>query len=278
MIKKITLITAFLFIGLVITDTLNNQALTYSSGPPAGHTGSPGDGTTCTSCHGGITFPPIPGAITSNIPGGGYIPGTTYTITATAVHNTANMFGFQISPQNSSGTALGTLVATNTTETQLTGAGAYIIHTSGGTAGTSNSKTWTFDWIAPSAGTGAVTFYGAFNAANNSGDNTGDEIFTSSLAVQEDITISIADATIAEENIHIFPNPVSNELTISFPGDFLSEQSSLEIISMDGRKVKEMEMIMGNIPLIDVSDLKAGMYFVTVKTGNNSYTKKIVKK
>lgn len=176
---KITLV-AFLSFFLIITV---NTALTSGSGAPQGHTGSPGDGANCTSCHN--SFPPIPasGLITSNIPASGYVPGTTYLITATISHASFNKFGFQISPQNASGALMGTLALTMPSATQIL-QNKWITHTSAGTAGTGNSRTWTFNWTAPTSG-GAVTFYGAFNSANNNANTSGDQITLSSLTVQQ---------------------------------------------------------------------------------------------
>ena len=104
------------------------------AGPPAGYTGSPGDGQNCASCH-SSSVQTITGVITSNIPASGYMPNQTYTITASLSQTGINRFGFQISPQNTSGTKLGSLIVTNSTETSLSGSGKYIQHKSPGTLG-----------------------------------------------------------------------------------------------------------------------------------------------
>jgi hypothetical protein len=284
MVKKITFIAALLFTGLVIADFFNNHALTNVSGAPAGFTGSPGDGANCVSCHGG-TATVQSGWITSDVPAGGYVPGATYTITATASHSTFNRFGFQISPQNNSGALLGTLVVTNSTETQRVGAGGkYITHKTAGTTGSGNSKTWTFNWIAPAAGTGNVTFYGAFNAANNNGTQTGDVIYTSTLTVQEDLTISAPNLMISENMPRIFPNPVSDHLNIAYEASSSEIRGSLEIINLEGKLIRKMNwenINSGNLPAYrktDVSDLTPGVYFVYVKTGEHRYMEKIIKR
>ncbi|OFY17098.1 MAG: hypothetical protein A2X11_01880 [Bacteroidetes bacterium GWE2_42_24] len=132
----------------------------YPTGAPAGYTGSPGDGNNCTSCHGG-TATTSPGWITSDIPGSGYIPGVTYQITATnSLAGNGKKYGFEVSPQNTSGTLLGTLTAG--TGTQLVGNGKYVTHS----LATLVTNSWTFSWTAPVAGTGNVTFYGAFARGN----------------------------------------------------------------------------------------------------------------
>jgi hypothetical protein len=145
----------------------------YPNGAPAGMTGSPGDGNNCTSCHGG-TATTSTNWITSNIPVGGYIAGQTYQITATNSLTGSGKYGFEISPQNSSGTLLGTM-ALGANCKFADGNSKYITHSNA----TSSLHVWTFNWTAPVAGTGSVTFYGAF-ARNKPGPVT-----LSSLVVPE---------------------------------------------------------------------------------------------
>jgi hypothetical protein len=176
---------ATLVAGFFMVFSLGNIAMGDSNGAPAGRTGSPGDGnTTCAnSCHTGSAVTPVAGWITSNIPGTGYVPGTTYSITATATYTGRVKFGFEVSPQDPAGNKIGTLAITSA-QTQLVASGKYITHTSSGTSGT-NSKSWTFNWTAPPSGTGAFTFYGAFNCTNNNNNSSGDLIYTSTLPVAE---------------------------------------------------------------------------------------------
>ena len=186
---KIPVVLFFVAVALIFIDALNNPTISNNAGAPAGRTGSPGDGgLTCaiSGCHlPGPTPATMAGWITSNIPGTGYVPGSTYTITATATRPGHVEFGFEISPQNNAGTLLGTLVVTNSTETQLVGANKYITHKLAGTSGPSGTKTWNFNWTAPVAGTGTVTFYGAFNVTNSNNNSSGDTIYKSTLVVSE---------------------------------------------------------------------------------------------
>ena len=172
-------------ISLMIVDAGFNTADSHTSGAAAMRTGSPGDGgNTCKNCHAGPTPSTQAGMITSTIPASGYTAGQTYTITATVSRQGHTKFGFEISPQNISGTLLGTLIVTNTTEMQLVGTGKYITHKSAGVTGT-NSRTWNFNWTAPAAGTGDVTFYGAFNITNALNNSSGDTTVLSTLTVNE---------------------------------------------------------------------------------------------
>jgi hypothetical protein len=73
------------------------------NGAPAARAGSPHEGNfTCklSGCHNSYPLGSKIGWITSNIPGSGYVPGQTYTVTATAASSGCTRFGFEISPQH----------------------------------------------------------------------------------------------------------------------------------------------------------------------------------
>lgn len=189
--KKALLVISVIVLFFVGFTYNFQDAHTSTSGAPAGRTGSPGDNANCSGCHGGAGNPiqNSPNvSLTSTIPSTGYVPGQTYTVTATATVSGINKYGFQVSPQLASGTLVGTLVVTNNTETQLVGSNKYITHRTAGTAGT-GTKTWQFNWTAPAAGTGAFSFYGAFVSANGSG-SSGDGVHLKTLAVVEAANIN----------------------------------------------------------------------------------------
>ncbi|MBK7174496.1 MAG: hypothetical protein IPH84_14980 [Bacteroidales bacterium] len=145
----------------------------YPGGAPSPYyySGSPGDGHDCSSCHGNAS--PATGWITSNIPASGYIPGTTYQVTATNSGSGSGKYGFELSPQNNAGQLLGTLAPG--TNSKLVGSGKWITHSTSSTSVTS----WTFNWTAPVAGTGSVTFYASFTRSEGSATRN------SSLTVSE---------------------------------------------------------------------------------------------
>ena len=275
--KKFLLIISASVVLMFITAIVpfGNEAESSSSGSTGGKTGSPGDNSNCTSCHSG-TATTVPGLITSNIPATGYVPGATYTITATITAQGINKFGFQVSPQNLTGVKKGTMVLTNTLETQLTNAGKYITHKTAGTSG-SGSRTWSFNWIAPAAGNGDVTFYGAFNAANGNNQSSGDQITLSSLTVQEDMS-GVKENYAMSSRIKVFPNPVEDVLHIS--SDIPARDvKNVHLLSIDGKLLKEIEFDnSGELKIqAEVSSLAAGNYFVSVITDKGIATKKILK-
>ena len=118
--------------------------------------------------------------ITSNIPSTGYVPGTTYTFTATINKPTYVRFGFQASPQDSVGNYKGTMIVTNTTKTKITGT-KYITHTQSG----NNQSSWSWNWTAPALGSGQVKMSGALMAANNNGGTSGDSVYRVSVTLNE---------------------------------------------------------------------------------------------
>lgn len=80
--KKTIISSLVLAVGTICISDLLSPAHSNAGGAPIGKTGSPGDGSNCTGCHSGVATTSA-GLITSNVPVTGYIPGNTYTITAT---------------------------------------------------------------------------------------------------------------------------------------------------------------------------------------------------
>ena len=149
-LRLVTLMVVLIFTTFVFT----SGAFAHSNGAPQAKTGSPGDGSNCTSCHGGSAVT-VTGWITTNIPTQGYTGGTSYTLTVTATGTGKK--GFELSPQNVAGAQLGVLAAG--TGSKLVGGTKYVTHTSAGPS--SGTSTWSFTWTAPAAGTGTVNLYAA---------------------------------------------------------------------------------------------------------------------
>jgi hypothetical protein len=250
-----------------------------SSGAPAGYSGDPfGGNRTCniSGCHTGAPLGTLTGVISSNIPGTGYIAGSTYTITANFVRKGHTRFGFEISPQNTSGAKLGTLA--NISGTQLLSTGRYVTHTSSSISG-SGSRTWAFKWTAPATGLGPVTFYGAFNATNANGNTGGDSIFKSTFIVTENTT-AVNNIEASTLSFSAFPNPTHDNLNVKFT---LPEPSSTEmdLIDMNGNKVGNLfpgEEMSGEVSKsFDLSSYQKGIYFLRLNVNGNYTLQKIVK-
>lgn len=268
--KKLLFLTFSITIITIFVGSIYNNAFTDPTGAPNARTGSPGDGgNTCaiSGCHTGITVSTKANIITSDIPVEGYTPGTKYTITATSRSSAnRNTFGFQVSPQTQAGLLVGTLGVTNTTQTQITGGGKYVTHKQAGITGTSGMKSWSFSWTAPLAGSGAVTFYGAFNNANGTGSAAGDSIIKTTYVVQEKLASGVNNNELAKLGFNIFPNPayghiyIQNEKNVKF--------DRVEIVDLTGKLVYQSE---GSVEVdlqLEKVGISNGLYFIKLYNEN----------
>lgn len=168
-------------------------------------TGSLGDnGSTCKQYHCGSPTQ-MDDLSTSDIPGNGFTHGETYTITAELSNDEAELMGLELTAENNQGNKVSGFTIINAAETQLVNNDDAVTHTNDGIEPASGTRSWSFEWTAPSNFTSEVTFYAAFNAANGNGGTTGDEIFTCEL------TTSINSVGMSEKTLqaHIYPNPAS---------------------------------------------------------------------
>lgn len=261
---------------LLVCAVIVKELWALSGGAPPGFTGSYGDGnSTCQVCHSGPAPTPVSGWITSNIPGAGYVSGNTYTITAQATGLGHSKFGFEISPMDSSGNLIGTLVTTST-ETALTGSGTYITHTSSGNAGV-DGKTWNFDWIAPGPGTGNVTFYGAFNVTDNSYTDTDDTIYTSSYTVQEFSSTLVAEMAYLN-GVRLFPNPVKDHIQLHFM-DRTPALLSLSLYTLSGQSILNADLEQsgnGYVTYRLPDHIAPGVYMLNLNTRGKDHSFKLI--
>jgi len=259
--------------------TLSTLSVTSNpNGAPAGVANDPSSGSaTCTSCHGGTATnaTAAQASITSTIPSAGYTPGTTYTITGTVNYTGRSTFGFEVSPQNSAGTKLGTLINTGS-QTKLVGSNKYVTHTQAGNTG-SNTKSWTFNWTAPVAGTGAVTFYGAFMAANGNGLTSGDIVYKTSYTVAEAVASGVNEVEANTSALTVIN--LKNALQISYNAQSAAT-ANVELYNLNGTLVSAASFEQQNAGAVnlnfDVKDgLNTGIYIVKVQQGTQALTKKV---
>ena len=250
----------------------------------AGATGSPGENN-CTQCHNTYAVNSGSGSIviTSNMTNWEYVPGQTYTITVTVAQTGKSLFGMGFEALQSSGANAGTLTpGTGTTSKNATVAGnsrKNIVHTLNGGA-SSGSHTFTFTWLAPASNIGNVTFYVAGNACNANGSDTGDYVYTASQVVTP-AAVGIDEVELDNAFINAYPNPFSNELRLQFS---VNTTSKVQITIMDlaGKIVlnkTEVKSSGTHQEILNVSDLKEGMYIATFAIDGKIYSsQRVVKK
>ncbi len=253
--KKFIYSVPFLFLAYLLL-------LSYSSGAPAGRTGSPGDnGNSCRACHsGGSAVNPT---ITLNgIPAQGYMPGQTYTLTldVSGVNNPRT--GFEACVENASHQKTGALSNADSNTQALSG-GNYITHTSQG----NSLHQWSFNWQAPSSDQGDLTLYCAINITNGNNSTSGDYVILTNFAIPSGST---AVHKFSEDELRIYPNPAR---------DFVHFDTQMHIrrlfaVDMTGKRIA--------LPLqgqkADIRSLKAGQYILYIQTDRGTGTKTLLKK
>jgi hypothetical protein len=271
---KIAAAAVMLAVGSIFIVEFSVPAGANATGAPAGNTGSPGDGTNCTSCHTGSPSTQA-GLITSTVPNTGYVPGQTYTITGSITASGKTKFGFQISPQNTAGVLKGTMAITNSTNTQLVSSGKYVTHKFAGTSFPSGTATWSFDWTAPAAGSGDVTFYGSFNATNSNSTTTGDAITLSSLVVPENLSTGI-EALAASVSVAVYPNPFVDDVFIKNSANEAA-MMDVSVIDINGKVVKSVSQLKSGAS-VNLQELATGVYTLRIETPEGTLIKRITKK
>ena len=154
----------------------------YSSNPPLSRTGAPGEGT-CGSCHsGGIGGGHVSIASAS---GNTYTPGVKQRLTVTITDGNASAWGYEMTAVQASATSTGagTFTAADTNSSVRTsGTKSYAAQTND-FPGTTGSLSYAVDWTPPASNVGNVTVYAAGVGADNSGDTSGDSVYTTNLSL-----------------------------------------------------------------------------------------------
>ena len=98
--------------------------------------------------------------------------------------------------------------------------------------------------------------------------------FTDTLFLLMNVPNSICDC----ENFptfNLFPNPAANNFSLKYDG---TDASSLEIIDMTGRKLKEVKLI-STAQEISIAEFSSGVYFISIlnAAGKNIMNRRLVK-
>lgn len=107
------------------------------------------------------------------------------------------------------------------------------------------------------------------------------KLFVAFLAFSFFLTVSgMSDPLKDGEQLSMYPNPASTELTIKIDLKY-SSSTNLKIIDLTGKTVKDFTDVLSHESgmykaHLDISDLKAGIYFVRVKQQNEVLSKKLI--
>lgn len=155
---------------LVMVLAIPLVVLSYSSNPPLGKTGAPGEGT-CADCHGG--GPGGGSILVKSSTGTTYHPGTRQHLTVTISDPTANTWGYEMTAvQTSKGTVGAGIFKATDNNSSVRSAnrksyGAQLNDLQGKTG----KVTYKIDWTPPKTNVGKITLYLAGNAAGGAGES-----------------------------------------------------------------------------------------------------------
>ncbi len=162
---------------------------------------------------------------------------------------------------------MGTLTAGS--GNQLVGGGKYVTQSSGITA---DSAVWTFTWTAPPAGTGEVTFYGAFAITTGTTE-------LSSLGIPERPTQGIGANGTPGDLVAVTPNPSTGRFNLAF-GKQVTQAVTINVYDVSGQ-IRYTGTTQSSDPgkdqTIDLTSQAAGVYILEVLSGNSRQVLRLVK-
>lgn len=270
--------TAMLTIATVVSFDTEVQAR------PDGISGHSGAVSTCQSCHQGIANVVQNGStstLSSDIPAEGYTPGAVYNMALT-IHSKKSKVGFNFRAQNSSGDLAGALsnVSSNAQITNSSTFGAIVgelTHNINNTI-SGGKKVVTFQWTAPVAGTGDVSYHGIVATGVNARISM-DSLNKLKVVFKENTVTGIKDVSAATTNFSVLPTSTNDYATISYDLK-VPAQVYLKLYDTEGHVVEDIfqgqEAAGAHSREINVSKLREGSYMIWMSANGKITTERIV--
>jgi hypothetical protein len=217
-----------------------------------GNTGAPGENTQCSNCHAGGAYGTVSLSIQafnvgSSVPVSYYVPNQVYDMKVTVNHSAGSPlgFGFQLTAMRNTNTpyAAYSNLGSNVKQKALV-SGSQAGRTYLEQNGVLNNNQFNFQWTAPAADQGIVTFYSTGVACNANGSTGGDKAGNASLVLPPAPSLSV---------LSDFASPLC-------AGD---SNGSIEVSVLSGVEPYTYQWSDGsNAP--SRQDLSAGIYSVTI--------------
>jgi len=271
--------------AIAFTSTL---AETLSNSAPASSSGAPGEVDCTTSgCHESFALNSGQGTAAISIENGStsYIPSKTYNIIVETSFPNLNRFGFQlVAIKDEDSSNVGTLSCTEQSRTQIIkgvdklASRNYMTYTfDGSTALSKGNNKWQFNWTAPAADEGKITFYLATIAADDNGSDLGDYCYTKSSTLNSS-PLGIKSESNNDFKLDIYPNPAKDKITISY---YIEKANNIvvELYDIHGNRIQQYysKAASGTQSTeLFMKDYDSGIYFIKVNTGNKSVIKKVI--
>jgi hypothetical protein len=132
---------------------------------------------------------------------------------------------------------------------------------------TDNTLTSLFDVATTPTGNGTTTV--------NSPSYTSAALTLSTTSICTGVGI---DEISIENSISIFPNPATNSIQITIESQFVQNEMGIKIYDLLGKLVYNNQNALSNnsSAKINVAEIPNGIYFVTIYSKNNSYSKRLI--
>ena len=259
--------------------------LAFSSNPPNGRTGAPGDAL-CSGCHAGNTnidgtlevlgFPDVVQA------------GNTYEliVRASVTEGQAARAGFQLVVLDDRDGNAGDFEnpGSNVGFESFSGR-TYAEHRSAKNFSGGSTVDYTFDWVAPepiTTGGGSdedsIKLYAVTVLADGNGGSTGDRVRNISLSAAFENPVSTAPRPLSDINIQTYPNPASDRLWISASDRASDVVYDLHVYSLTGQlMLSRTDYSLNDGNSIDVSQLMSGVYIMRLAGEDGQFQSKFIK-
>lgn len=266
---------------LIATSLMAIRSISSSGSPPARKTGAPGEGL-CFNCHNLGVLNAGGGAIEIDFPNGDsvYMPDSTYQVQLTVRERNAFIFGFSMTTLDADTNQAGKFIVTDSTVTTIKEwlDRSYLSHRDALNNFNFDTLTWTFQWQAPSAGTGPVDFYTAGVAANSAISIATGNVYTQSLRICEDSCglIRPEDTITPPWSVHLFPNPSAGNLNVGMEGQTIPVEILVYDVMGALRRTSTIAENQVSPFSLDLRDLGSGEYFIFLRHGTSSGMQRLV--
>ena len=288
--KKLKLLTLIFtaYAGYLVVCAYNGGAGLNGYNCTGAETGL-GNAAGCTSggCHGASPTAAITVAIELDSAGGKktsyYVGGGKYTVKMTGTNtgsSTLPGFGYQVTCIK--GTSA---VTTPTNEGTFTApSGSHVapatqynvcllveqsstLKPTSGSGGKGTTYVESINWTAPAKGTGQCSIWAIVNAVNGNGSADGGDQWNTNHIIISEITPTGIDAITDNNEINVYPNPVSTHVTFSLQKEV--SNATITLYNMTGKQAKEVNFSGKEITL-DRGTLADGIYFYNIVSDNQS--------
>lgn len=120
--------------------------------------------------------------------------------------------------------------------------------------------------------TGATTITESVQQLRFAHDNYGGFAYVDNI-VMTNLALGVGEQVAS--NFSVYPNPSNGLVNIS--NDLNSVLTSVSLTDLNGRTVKSVELNGDSSAQVNISDLSAGVYMMTINSDQGSVTKKIIK-